>query len=361
MSGNGTRTLMGITQSAFDPASRVRFIQYMPFFEREGWRVSHRPNRPDRQWQSRLGNRIARGVHYRAGRAVMRVNRVRDVMDARKFDVVFLNRDLMASDVRYERALLSRNPRVVFDFDDAIFLGGAKGERHARWMCENAAWVTPGNAYLAEWARQWTDRVTVIPTVIDTERYERKEWSDADFARPMRVGWTGSDNSIGGTLFPHLEMLARSQRELGFELVIISNSKPTLPVSGMNWTFHPWRAEDEGALGRKFDVGIMPLVDDSFQRGKCGFKLLQCMAAGLPTIGSPLGVNAEIVREGCTGFLASTPEEWHEALRTLTRSPELRASMGRAGWERCESDYSVHRWFPELQATLGRVAGFGSG
>ncbi|HEU4584767.1 MAG TPA: glycosyltransferase family 4 protein [Gemmatimonadaceae bacterium] len=356
MSARAARELMGITQSAFDPASRVRFIQYIPLLEEAGWRVSHRPNRPDRQWYSRLPNRVARGVHYRAGRAMMHVNRVRDVMDAGSYDAVFLNRDLMASELRYEQALLARNPRVVFDFDDAIFVGGRKGERHARWMCEHAAWVTPGNAYLAEWSRQWTDRVTIIPTVIDTDRYERKEWSDADFARPMRVGWTGSDNSIGVTLFPHLEMLARSQKELGFELVIISNTEPTLPVSGMKWRFHPWRAEEEGALGRMFDVGIMPLVDDAFQRGKCGFKLLQCMAAGLPTIGSPVGVNSEIVQEGCTGFLATTDDEWHEALRVLTETPELRASMGMAGWERCENDYSVHRWFPELLATLDRVA-----
>lgn len=357
MSENGARNLMGITQSSFDPASRVRFIQYMPSFEDAGWRVSHRPNRPDRQWRSRLASRIARGVHYRAGRAMMRANRVRDVFDASQFDAVFLNRDLIASELGYERMLLARNPRVVFDFDDAIFLGGPKGERHARWMCEHAARVTPGNAYLADWARQWTDRVTVIPTVIDTDRYERKEWSGADFARPMRVGWTGSDNSIVGTLFPHLEMLARSQKELGFELVIITNTKPSLPVSGMNWTFHPWRAEEEGALGRMFDVGIMPLVDNAFQRGKCGFKLLQCMAAGLPTIGSPVGVNADIVQEGRTGFLATTPDEWHEALRALTVTPELRASMGGAGWDRCEREYSLHRWFPELLAIVNQVAG----
>jgi hypothetical protein len=356
VSKGGERNLMGITQGAFDPASRVRFIQFVPLFESAGWRVSHRPNRPDRQWRSKLGNRIARGVHYRAGRTMMRVNRVRDVMDARDFDAIFLNRDLIASDVRYERMLLSRNRRVIFDFDDAIFLGGAKGERHARWMSANAAWVTPGNAYLAEWARQWTDRITIVPTVIDTDRYERKEWNGADFSRPMRVGWTGSDVSIVTTLFPHLEMLARSQKELGFELVVISNTKPTLPVSGINWTFHPWRPEEEGALGRMFDVGIMPLVDNTFQRGKCGFKLLQCMAAGLPTIGSPVGVNAEIVQEGRTGFLATTPDEWHEALRVLTNTPELRVEMGRAGWERCEQEYSLNRWFPELLAIVNRVA-----
>lgn len=356
MSDDHSRNLMGITQSAFDPASRVRFIQYMPRFGEAGWRVSHRPNRPDRQWRSELGSRIARGVHYRGGRAVMRLNRVRELLDAPAFDAIFVNRDLMAAELHYERVLVSRNPRVVFDFDDAIFLGSAKSERHARWMCEHAAWVTPGNAYLAGWAGQWTDRITIIPTVIDTDRYEQKQWCDSDFARPMRVGWTGSDNSIVGTLFPHLPMLARSQKELGFELVIISNTKPSLPVSGIDWTFRPWRAEEEGALGRMFDVGIMPLVDDAFQRGKCGFKLLQCMAAGLPTVGSPVGVNAEIVQEGRTGFLATTPEDWHEALRALSESPELRVSMGRAGRERCERDYSVHRWFPELLGVLERVA-----
>lgn len=355
MSAQGTRNLMGITQGAYDPASRVRFIQFIPFFEDAGWRVSHRPNHPDRQWRSKLGNRIARGVHYRAGRTVMRINRIRDVVDAGGYDAIFVNRDLIASELRYERMLYARNSRVVFDFDDAIFLGD-KGERHARWMCEHASWVTPGNAYLAEWAGQWTDRITVIPTAIDTGRYERKEWSDADFSRPMRVGWTGSDVSIVTTLFPHLEMLKRSQEELDFELVIITNTRPTLPVSGLKWSFHPWKAEEEGALGRMFDVGIMPLVDNAFQRGKCGFKLLQCMAAGLPTIGSPVGVNADIVLEGRTGFLASTPDEWHEALRALTEDPELRVSMGAAGWERCEREYSLTRWFPELNAIMTKAA-----
>ncbi len=355
MSGDGERKLMGITQSAFDPASRVRFIQYMPLFEDAGWRVSHRPNRPDRQWRSALRGRAARAIHYRGARITMRANRVRDVVEARQFDAVLVNRDLMANEVLFERALLAINQRVIFDFDDAIFLG-PRGERLARWMCEHAAWVTPGNDYLAEWARQWTDRVTIVPTVIDTDRYVSREWRDADFDRPMRVGWTGSDSSITGTLFPHLETLARAQKELGFELVIISNSRPSLPVAGLSWTFQPWRAEDEGSLGRMFDVGIMPLVDDRFQRGKCGLKLLQCMAAGLPTIGSPVGVSADIVQDGVTGFLATTVDEWVEALRTLDRSPEMRVAMGRTGRERCEREYSLRRWFPILLELVERVA-----
>ena len=347
------RSLMGITQSAFDPASRVRFIQYIPALREAGWRVSHRPNRPDRQWRSPLHNRIARGVHYRGGRLVMKVNRLRDVREAGAYDVVFVNRDLAGPGLYLERELWRWNARVVFDFDDAIFVG--RNEPSVRWMCENAAWVTPGNAYLAEYASRHSDRVTVIPTTIDTDRYEPKAWEGVDFDVPMRVGWTGSDQSIGTTLVPHLEMLARAQREFGFELVVVTNTKPTLSVPGLRWTFHPWSAEGEGMLSRIFDVGIMPLVDDEFQRGKCGLKLLQCMAAGIPTIASPVGVNSEIVREGVTGFLARTPDEWHDALGALARSPALRVDMGRAGRARCEADYSLRRWFPTLQTIFERV------
>lgn len=348
--------LLGITQSAFDPASRVRFIQFIPAFTAAGWRVSHRPNRPDRQWASPLRARLARGLHYRAGRAAMHANRLRDVLGAGAYDAVFVNRDLAGSNPLYERLLLRRNPRVVFDFDDAIYLG-ARNERLVRLMCERAAWITPGNAHLAAWAGQWSDRVTIIPTVIDTDRYAPGAFTDADLARPMRVGWTGSDNSLRATLLPYLALLARAQREVDFELVIIANTEPAIATPGLRWSFHPWRAEEEGEIARMFDVGIMPLVDDEFQRGKCGLKLLQCMAAGLPTIASPVGVNAEIVLEGRTGFLARGPEEWMAALCALATSPALRVSMGAAGRDRCERDYSLRRWFPELLAIVERVAG----
>jgi glycosyltransferase involved in cell wall biosynthesis len=127
-------------------------------------------------------------------------------------------------------------------------------------------------------------------------------------------------------------------------------------VAGVRWTFHPWRADEEGAIGQLFDVCIMPLLDDGFQRGKCGLKLLQGMAAGLPTIASPVGVNSEIVIHGHTGFLAGEPEAWHEALRALSASPELRAMMGARGRERCEADYSIRRWFPVLESILANVA-----
>jgi hypothetical protein len=283
----------------------------------------------------------------------MKWNRWSDVREASCFDVVFVNRDLAGDGLFLEKTLLRSNGRVVFDFDDSIFVGRNRGS--VAWMCANAAWVTPGNAYLADFAREYNDRVTVIPTVMDTDRYVVRD--KANSVGPIRVGWSGSDRSIAETLFPYVPLMARLQARLKFRLVIISNSRPILPVNSLDWEFVPWRAEEEGRIGSTIDVGLMPLLDDAFQRGKCGMKLLQYMAAGLPTIASPVGVNSEITVPGETGFLARSDDEWALALESLLLSPDLRLAMGAAGRRRCEQRYSLLRWLPELIRIMEHVAG----
>ena len=347
-------SVLGMTQSSFDPASRVRFIQYMPYLRERGWDVTHRPNRPDRQWYGSFRNRWARSAQYRAGRLALRANRMADVWGAADYDAVFVNRDLAGKGLAAERLLRRRNPRFVFDFDDAIFMGN---EKSISWTCANAAWVTPGNPYLAKWAAQFTDRLTVIPTVIDVDRYVVQTDGMKAPSGPVRVGWSGSNQSIRGDLFPFLEMLGSLQKRLGFELVIVSNSKPELPVAGLQWQFVPWKADDEGRIAERFDIGVMPLEDREFQRGKCGMKLLQYMAAGIATIASPVGVNAEIVEPGSSGFLASAPADWAQALEKLVRDGGARRAIGQRGRKVCEERYSIRRWVPELDAILRRVAG----
>jgi glycosyltransferase involved in cell wall biosynthesis len=281
------------------------------------------------------------------GRVEMKLNRWRDIQDARSYDVVFVNRDLAGGGLLFEKRLLKNNPRVVFDFDDAIFIGW--NEPAVRWMCQHAAWVTPGNEYLATYARKFTNNVTVIPTVIDTDKYVARTYESHFTKDTVRVGWSGSDQSIASTLFPYLEMLARLQHRLDFEFVIITNTEPKkLPVDNFRWKFCKWTPEAEADLGSTMDIGLMPLKDDEFQRGKCGLKLLQYMAAGIPTVASPVGVNKEITLEGRTGFLATAPEEWGKALEQLVKSHQLRADFGRAGRERCEQHYSIRRWLPTL-------------
>jgi glycosyltransferase involved in cell wall biosynthesis len=285
----------------------------------------------------------------------MKLNRYSDLRDADEFDVVFTNRDLAGLGLFQEKRLHRKNPRIVYDFDDTLFVG--PNEAAVAWMCAHAAWVTPGNEYLAEFARRYTDRVTVIPTIIDTDAYEPRTYDDGAGNGSVRVGWSGSDQSIRTTLFPRLQMLARLQADVPFELVVITNTRPTLPVANLRWTFVPWLAADEPVLGRKFDIGIMPLEDDAIQRGKCGLKLLQYMAAGLPTVASPVGVNAVIVQPGITGFAARTEPEWCDALVTLIRDASKRAALGQAARQRCVQDYSIRRWLPELLAIFDRVSG----
>lgn len=345
--------LLGLTQSGFCPASRFRFIQFIPYLEKAGWQVDHRPNKPDRQWRSPMKSRWARAIHYRLGRGLMRINRASDLVEAAGYDLIFVGRDFASEGPLFQAAFRHVMHKCVYDLDDAIFTG-RKGERIVRWLCQHAAWVTPGNEYIANYARQFTDRITIIPTVIDTDTYIPRQFGD-ECGRPLRIGWSGSDQSIGPTLIPYLPMLQDLQRQLNFELVVITNTCPNLPTT-MKWRFLPWKKHEEGLLSEKFDIGIMPLADDAFQKGKCALKLLQYMAAGLPTVASPVGANKEVIQHRSTGFLAADDAEWHAALRCLLLNPELRISMGMQGRQRCENEYSIKRWLPVMLKIFENVA-----
>ena len=281
-----------------------------------------------------------------------RRHRLQDLRDAHSYDAIFLNRDLLAGEVIWEQRLIKQNPRVVFDFDDAIFLGEKK-RRHIEWICRHAAWVTAGNEYLADFARRVNSNVTVLPSVVDTGKYTVKNYS-LPHSGPLRLGWMGSAHSIRQTLYPHLGMLAKLQQEIGFEFKVISNPKPNFPKSGLQWTFIPWSPESELQIGDLFDVGIMPLVSNAFQQGKCGLKLLQYMAAGLPVIASPVGVNRGIV--GTNGYLASSEPEWHQAVKALDTDRKLLREFGMAGRAFCEKNYDLRAWAGVLVQILEAVA-----
>lgn len=353
--------LMALTHSRTDPASRFRVLQYVEPLEDCGWTVTHRPNKPSRFWKP--GSRISavRKLERHVARKLRRLNRDRDIRDAGKADVVFLQRDMLEGDLAWEKRLFAENPHVLFDFDDAIFLG-EKRRNHIAWICEHAAHVTVGNAYLADFARQYSDRVSIIPSVVPTAGYALHPLARAaDDGRTemakLRVGWLGSDLSIRETLFPRWEMLAKIQKLLDFDFIVCSAPRPTPPSRDLGWSFLEWSPVIEERIGMHFDIGIMPLEDNEYQRGKCGMKLLQYMAAGLPVVASPVGVNADLVRHGETGFLAESVADWHDAISALQLSPDLRARFGRAGRALCEARYSRQVWFPVLQQLLATVSG----
>jgi hypothetical protein len=342
--------LTALTHSTFDPASRFRILQWLPHLEKLGWTITHRANQPPRYRRYASGN-LAEWASFLGARRRRRISRRFDIAGCADADVVWVNRDLLEADPQWEQALARINPLLVFDVDDAIYLNDSRG--HFPTVCAAAALVIAANEALADAARRYTNHVAVLPTVIDTATY-LSSGPERPAAAPLRLGWCGSDLSIRQTLYPVLPLLTRLQQKLGFELIIVSRPHPDIPISGLRWRYVEWSALAETRLADYFDVGIMPLQDDSYQRAKSGCKLLQYMASGLPAIASPVGVNRDFIAASGAAIAACDDNGWKAAIQTLSDSA-LRQSMGERGRLWCEASMSVQRWLPVLDKLLRGV------
>lgn len=274
-------------------------------------------------------------------------------------DVWVLHREAtMVGPALIERLAARRAP-VIFDVDDAIWLTAGERpslrERVRRpWKTDDilrlCAGVAAGNQYLADHAAAIAPNVHVVPTTIDVRgAYARQKRVDP--ARPYTVGWSGSAPT---SLYIRalLPALAEAARHTPFRLLVIGAqglSHPDLEVE-----CRPWRSATEVDDLLEMDVGLMPLPEDRFARGKCGCKALQYMGLGIPAVISPVGVNAEIVTEGENGFFATTDRDWHRALAALS-DPELRVRLGAAARATVEERYSAETGAAKLAALLRRV------
>jgi glycosyltransferase involved in cell wall biosynthesis len=270
------------------------------------------------------------------------------LVKAQQADVVILQRRLP---IPWQLHALRRAAKhLIFDFDDAIFgrdsyasrgVVSARRERRFAAVCRAADVVVAGNAYLAEHTARWlrSDKVRVIPTCVNPElyrlaRHERK-------AGDAQLVWVGSSSTLKGleAVRPMLEGLGRNVPDLTLKLVcdrfLHLDHVPVMAV--------PWTEAGEAAELADADIGICHMPDDDWSRGKCGLKVLQYMAAGLPVVANRVGVHREIVLHGETGFLADTDKEWQEAVRLLANNAELRRRLGAAGRLRVEAEYSTAR------------------
>lgn len=340
------------------PSQRFRWEQYIEplrergielepscFLDVRGLDVVHLP----RAWPAKAAA---------TGSGVRR--RVLDALAARHHDLVIVHREsLPIGPAWFERLLKRIGIPYAFDFDDAIYLPAAsEANRRLAWLKSagktrravgGARMVIAGNEYLADWARRYTARVTVIPTTIDTDAYR-----PVARPKPVRVciGWSGSPTTI-----VHLRLiepvLRELQREHDVRIRVIGDE--SYRIDGTAVEALAWRAKSEVADLSEIDIGIMPLPDDEWSRGKCGLKALQYMALGIPTVLSPVGVNCEIAR-GDAAVLASTEAEWRDALAALIDDADLRARLGAAGRARVESDYSVTAMMPRWESALRAAA-----
>lgn len=355
---SGPRVLFVLPHPVEGPSSRFRVYQFLPYLQAHGVEAVVRPL---------LDSRRAALV-YEPGRLPAKVSltlaaawdRMRDVARASRFDVAYVLREAFPfGPPVIERALRRRVGRLIFDFDDAIYhrsLAYANPLDRLRDFSKVGATialadhVVVGSRHLRDYALGFTtpESVTVLPTVVDTQRFT--PGPPRPPGGPITVGWIGTPRGSG-----YLEALrgamVRVVARHGHVRFVFVGAAPFDP-QGLPITFRPWRLADEIDDIRGFDIGIMPLSDDEETRGKCGFKLIEYMSLGIPTVSSPVGANREICVAGLTGLFARTQDEWVEALCRLADDPALRARLAAGGRQRSVAEFSLASVAPRLLCIL---------
>ena len=324
-------------------SSRMRIYQYLPALKRAGLHVEVQPLFDD----DVLSARYLRGRYgFRATLQSFAI-RVLSLMRTKNYDLVWIEKEALPWWPQwFELALLGCRPYVL-DFDDAVFhnydhhrLGLVRRLYGMRLdgLMARAALVIGGNDYLANRAAsagaQW---VEVLPTVIDLERYSKIHAAKQAAVSLARIIWIGSPSTAR-----YLELLREPLQTLSSRVpFILRVIGANVDFPGVNVECVRWTEANEVASIAECKVGVMPLLDSAWERGKCGYKLIQYMACGLPVVASPIGVNREIVEDHLNGFLANTAEDWVVALERLLTNVKLSRSMGREGRSRVETKYCL--------------------
>jgi glycosyltransferase involved in cell wall biosynthesis len=329
-------------------SSRMRIYQYVPLWHRSGIDVQVSPLLSDAYLKRLYAKQVTNWFEILRNYLI----RILTLLSARKFDLLWIEKELFPNlPAWFEQALSALNIHYVVDYDDAIF-HNYDCSRHPikrilankiDTVMRNAALVVCGNAYLADRASSAGARhVEIVPTVIDLERYRVSQFVSR---KPVVIGWVGSPSTA-----KYLDVVAPALRALSgkfpLQLRVIGAQ---LALPGLDVDCRRWCEETEVSEIQNFDIGIMPLIDSPWERGKCGYKLIQYMACGKPVLASPVGVNREIVIDHSNGYLASTVEEWVYSFEALISNLQKRQEMGIQGRRLVEERYCV-------QVTSSRLA-----
>jgi glycosyltransferase involved in cell wall biosynthesis len=328
------------------PGQRFRFEQYLDFLNQNGY-----------DWE--LSNIISEKddvILYQKGKFVQKAliaakswrKRWKDAKRANQFDIIFVFREaLLTGSSSFERKFGESTAKVIFDFDDAIWLPNVSAGNRALQVFKKpsktesiisyADMVFAGNPYLADFAKQYCSNVNVIPTTIDTTYHIRKTENSND---RICIGWTGTQ-----TTMKYLEVLKpifiELQKEYGNKIYFKIICDQPWSLDGIDLVNEKWNKSKEIEQLASIDIGVMPLTEDAWSLGKCGFKGLQYMAMESAAILSPVGVNKDIIDHEKNGFFAETPEDWMRTLSLLIENKEIRINVGREARKTIEARYSV--------------------
>ena len=334
------------------PSTRFRVIQYLPLFESAGIKVKvfTLPSMGRGRFSEFFGSFVQAAVRFF------------QLLQASAYDRIVVQKGLTPWRAKgFVKLLRCTGRPFILDLDDTVYLKnpvtfpGAlrrlQDDKEPLKLIQAAAQVMAGNAYLAEFVAGHNASCTVIPTAVDTDQYGLKK---SKAGPRIVIGWSGSSstNFLVNQVIPVLNRLAEKYT---FDFYVMSQGLKgieTQKMKGYGFRFFEWSEKTEMGMLEKIDIGLMPLEDSPWARGKCGLKALLYMALGIVPVCSPVGVNPEIIQDGINGFLAGGPEEWFEKLRLLIEDPPLRERMGREARTTVEKRYSIRGHFTALKAVI---------
>jgi len=354
--------ILALTTNPIEGAStRYRVLAYIPYLERQGCTVDLHPFFPSKSLAAVYSSGELLGkLYYVVEGFQKRLSRLR----RHRYDLVLVHRELFPLGLKVFLGRLGKiGAQVVYDYDDdAMFLpqrqsrgllGRLENTDSVREIMALSNLVIAGNDFLAAYARQYNRNVMVLPTAVDIEKFRPRYSSQR--ADRCTIGWIGSHTTVK-YLYSLRSIFERLAKTHSFELKVVGASF-SLSLNGLHVRQQGWSLEREVWDFQNCDIGVYPLWDDDWSKGKCGFKAIQFMAVGVPVIASEVGVNREIIQDGVNGFLAASEQEWCDKLALLLKNPDLRREIGLAGRKIVEERYSLDVNAPKLLHALRDVCG----
>lgn len=344
------------------PSNRFRVEQYLPYLKERGISYSLRPF-----WESRAykilyenGYYLNKFYYFLKGT----IKRVKDLFNLSEYDLIFVHREAYPIGTAIFEKIASRKKPIVYDFDDSIFLPNAssankiiywlKNHRKTSQILKMSNVAIVGNNFLNKYAIKYKNNVLVMPTAIDTDKYfplqERRH------KNKVVIGWVGTYSTnqylkILKRVF--LKLIEKYKNSIEIRLVGCRNN--FLKIPGI--IYSNWSLSNEVEDLQDLDIGVMPVWDDDWTRGKCAFKIIQYMATGAAVVASPVGMNGEIIIDGENGFLATDEDDWFRKLCLLIDNPEKRRAFAINGRQTIEGKYSLMAMAPKFVGVLERVYG----
>ena len=342
------------------PSQRFRFEQYLNFIS-EKYEITQKTFWNEKAWNILFSNSNFILKFYYLTLAFAKRKLL--MFSIHNYDIVFIHREVAHIGPPIFEWIIRFifKKKIIYDFDDAIWhldysdknkiVRFFKSTWKVKYICKWADVIITGNDYLANYAKRYNKNVIVIPTTINTDYHKPQKIKTSN---KITIGWTGTLTTLK-QLKLIFDVIKKIEQNYNIEFIVISNDNPKPRLN--SFKFIKWQKQTEISDLSTFDIGIMPLPNDEWAKGKCGLKGLQYMALEIPTVMSPVGVNTEIIEDGKNGFLADTEQEWLDKLSLLIENKELREKLGKAGRKTVIEKYSVEankqKYLDVFNAVLG--------